>query len=96
MLDNDIYLGQLEMWEACKYDIYENIIANPSEPRENWIVQKVEGSPEKKKDEVKRVWKIEDERFPQISEQPHRLSTIEEVAEEAHRLSTIYETTHEK
>lgn len=95
-LDNDIYLGQLEMWEACKYDMYENKVLNPSDPREDWIVLKVEGSPREKRDEVQPVWDKQDERFPQISEHPHRLSTIEEVAEEAYRLSGIYEATHEE
>lgn len=105
-LHNDKYLRQLEMWEACRYDIYEYTVVNPDEPREKWIVERVEGNSEKKEDE-RAFLNMLDERFPDISGQAHRLSvveeveeeaqeahrpsTIEEVAAEAHRLSTIYE-----
>ncbi len=103
-LHNEKYLRQLEMWEACKYDIYEYTVVNPDEPREKWIVE----NSEKKEDDERPFLNRLDERFPHISEQPHRLSVVEEVEEveeeaqeahcpieeveaEAYRLSTIYE-----
>ena len=107
MLHNDKYQRQLEMWETCKYDIYDNTIVNPGEPRKNWIVKRVEGSLERKRDDVQPVLGKLGEGFPHTPGQSHRLSTIEqadpeaqeahhlstieEVAAEAHRLSTIYE-----
>ena len=93
MLHNDFYQSQLEMWQACDYDIYENVILNPGEPREKWVVQRVAGSSaiEKKRDDVVPPPTRPDEWFPQILEEPHRLSTIEEVEDEARRLSTIHE-----
>lgn len=91
MLNNDIWLQQLEMWQACKYNIYDNTIVNPNDPREKWIVQKVSESPQKKSSDVPPALKRLGERFPQIADQPHRLSTIEEVEEEVRRLSMIQE-----
>lgn len=91
MLHNDIYLGQLDMWQACEYDIFENVIVNPSEPREKWIVESIGGNSEKKRDDVQPILIRPDERLSHLSEQPHRLSTVEEVEEEVHRLSTICE-----
>ena len=94
MLNNDIYQGQLEMWQACEYDIYENVIVNPTAPHKEWRVEKVGGSSEKKRDDVhdvQRTLKKAYETLPHISAQPHRLSTIEEVEEEARRLSTLIE-----
>lgn len=49
LLHNDVYQGQLEMWQACEYDTHENIIVNPTEPREKWIVEGVGGGPKKKR-----------------------------------------------
>ena len=88
LLHNENYLKQLEMWEACEYDIFENVITNPSEPREEWIVEKVKGDSEKKRDDELPILKRIYERLPLISEGPHRLSTIAEVEEEVRRLST--------
>lgn len=94
MLHNDTYQEQLEMWQACKYDIYQWVITNPERPREEWIVEKVEGTSEEKRDDVSdaqpRSWSL-DKRFLPIAEGSHRLSTIEEVEEEARRLSMILE-----
>ena len=91
MLNNDIWLEQLEMWQACKYNIYDNTIVNPGDPRERWIVERVRESPQENKIIVSPELDRLDKRFPHISEQPHRLSTIQEVEEEARRLSSIYE-----
>ena len=50
MLHNDIYQEQLEMWQACEYDLNENTVVNPSEPREKRIDEKVDGISEKVRD----------------------------------------------
>ncbi|CAF9903709.1 MAG: hypothetical protein ALECFALPRED_002938, partial [Alectoria fallacina] len=94
ILHNDIYQEQLEMWQACEYNIYEITIVNPSEPREKWIVEKVDGISEKKRDiehVVQATLERLDERVLYIAKRLHRLRTVEEVEEEARRLSTIYE-----
>ena len=91
MLNNDIWLEQLEMWQACKYNTYDNTVVNPDDPRERWIVERVRESPQEKKTHVSPELYSLEKRFPHISEQPHRLSTIQEVEEEARRLSSIYE-----
>ena len=97
LLHNDIYQKQLDMWQACKYDIHENIITNLSEPPEKWMIKSVGGKSEKRRHDVLLISKsIEDvllisksieENMPHTSEQPHRLGTIAEVEEEARRLS---------
>ena len=89
MLNNDIWLEQLEMWQACKYNIYDYTIVNPNDPREKWIVQKVGESPQRRSGDVPPGLESLGERLPKISEHPHRLSPIEEVEEEARRLSMI-------
>ena len=48
MLNNENYLLQLEMWQACGCNLFENTIRNPTEPREKWIVEKVRESPQQK------------------------------------------------
>ena len=95
MLNNDIWQEQLEMWQACEYNIYDNNIVNANEPRERWIVERVGESPEKKRGDVQPNLDSLDERLPRISGHPHRLSTIEEVEEEARRLSMIDEVEEE-
>ena len=100
-LHNDKYLRQLEMWDACKCDIYEYTVVNPDEPREKWMVEKVQGNSEKKEDDERPFLKRIDDRFPHISGQAHRLSVVEELeeveeeAQEAHRPSTIEEVVAE-
>ena len=88
------------MWEACEFNIFENSILNPSEPREEWIVDKMgwdaaEEEEKKKGKKVLPVVKSVKELLPLISEHPHRLSTIAEVEEEIHRLSMIGEADSE-
>lgn len=92
MLNNDIWLKQLEMWQACKYNLYNYTIVNPKDLPERWIVEKVSERPQGKSRNVSSVLKRPDRRVRQLSEQPHRLSTIEEEEEEARRLSMIEET----
>ena len=91
LLHNDNYLRQLEMWQACEFNIFENSVLNPNDPREKWIVEKVgrdvEEEEKKKGDELPPVIKRVYERLPRVSEHPRRLSTIAEVEEEIHRLS---------
>lgn len=58
MLNNDNYLLQLEMWQACDCDLFENTIRNPTEPREKWIVEKVKQGPQQK---IKMKMKEEEE-----------------------------------
>ena len=96
LLHNEDYLKQLEMWQACEYDISENVILNPSEPREEWIVESLKGDSEQKRDDELPIFKRVHQRLPLISEEPHRLSTIAEVEEEVRRLSssTIEEDDH--
>lgn len=89
MLHNDIWQEQLEMWQVCEHNIYENTVVNPDDPRERWRVEKVRESPQEKKINVPPELNKLEKRFAQISEHPHRLSTIEEVEEEAHRRSMI-------
>ena len=88
MLHNDSYLKQLEIWEVCEYNMLENDIINPSEPREKWIVDKSTEVSQNKSDDVPREL---DEMVATLASQPHRLSSIEEVEEEVHRLSVISE-----
>ena len=87
LLHNDIYQKQLDMWQACKYDIHENIITNLSEPPEKWMIKSVGGKSEKRRHDVLLISNSMVENLPHASEQPHRLSTIAEVEEEARRLS---------
>ena len=47
LLHNESYLRQLDMWRACDYNIYENVVLNPNEPREKWIVEKITENPGK-------------------------------------------------
>ena len=96
MLHNEVYQGQLDTWEACKYDIFANFIVNPDEPREKWIVKRVDESVEEKGDDVGGVQpalKKSDKRYQPIAHGPRRLSTIQEDEEETarRRLSTIEE-----
>ena len=94
MLHNDIYQEQLEMWQACEYDLNENTVVNPSEPREKRIVEKVDGMSEKVRDiehDVQATLERQDERVLDVAKRLHRLSTAEELEEEARRLSRIYE-----
>lgn len=88
LLHNDIYQKQLDKWQACKYDIHENIITNLSEPPEKWMIKSVGGKSEKKRHDVLPISESIEENLPHTSEQPHRLSTIAEVEEEVRRLST--------
>lgn len=88
MLHNDSYLKQLEIWEVCEYNMLENDIINPSEPREKWIVDRTTEVSQKKSDDIPRE---PDERVAALASQPHRLSSIVEVEEEVHRLSVISE-----
>ena len=88
MLHNDSFLKQLEIWEVCEYNMLENDIINPSEPREKWIVDRSQEVSQKKSDDIPRE---PDERVTELASQPHRLSSIEEVEEEVHRLSVISE-----
>ena len=87
-LNNDRYQAQLEMWQACKYDMHEWVVENPQEPREEWIIKKAGECLEEERDGVRdaqsRSWR-------QIAEGPHRISTINEVKEEARRLSKVSE-----
>lgn len=87
LLHNHIYQKQLDMWQACKYDIHENIITNLSEPPEKWMIKSVGGKSEKRRHDVLLISNSIEEKLPHTSEQPHRLSTIAEVEEEARRLS---------
>ena len=95
LLHNDNYLRQLEIWQACEFDIYENSVLNPNDPREEWIVERVgldaEEEEEKEGKELPPVIKRVYERLPRISIHPYRLSTIAEVEEEIHRLSMTSE-----
>ena len=88
------------MWQACEFNIFENSILNPGEPREEWIVDRVgwdaEEEGKKKRDELLPVIKNVYEKLPLISEHPHRLSTIAEVEEEIHRLSMVSEEESEE
>lgn len=95
MLNNDIWQEQLEMWQACEYNIYDNTVVNPDDPRERWIVERVGESTQTKRINVSPELHSLEKRFPCISEHPHRLSTIEEVEEEGHRLSMIEEVEEE-
>ena len=88
LLHNRIYLKPLDMWQACKHDVHENIITNPSEPRKKWMIKSVGGKSEKKRHDVLPISESVDEKLSPFSEQPHRLSTIAEVEEEVRRLST--------
>ena len=91
MLNNDIWQEQLEMWQACEYNIYDNTVVNPDDPRERWKVERVRESPQEKRIHVLPELHSLDKRIRHISGHPHRLSTIEEVEEEARRLSMIEE-----
>ena len=88
MLHNESFLKQLDVWEVCEYNVIDNDIVNPSEPREKWIVERTKDVSQKKSDDIPRR---PDERVAALSSQPHRLSSIDEVEEEVHRLSTIEE-----
>ena len=88
MLHNESYLKQLEIWEVCEYNLVENNIVNPSEPREKWIVERTQKVPQKKGHGIPRA---PDERMAAFVSQPHRLSDIMEVEEEVHRLSAVSE-----
>ncbi|KAM0803420.1 hypothetical protein BDR22DRAFT_970721 [Usnea florida] len=88
MLHNDYYLKQLEIWEVCEYNMIENDIVNPSEPREKWIVERKQEVTQKKGHGISRA---PDERLAAFVSHPHRLSDIMEVEEEVHRLSAISE-----
>ena len=88
MLHNDSYLKQLEIWEVCEYNMLENDITNPSEPREKWIVDTTKEVSRKK---IGGIPREPDEMVAAFASQPHRLSSIEEVEEEVHRLSVISE-----
>ena len=88
LLHNGIYQKQLDMWQACKYDIHENIITNLSEPPEKWMIKSVGGKSEKKRHDVLPISESIEENLPHTSKQPHRLSTIAEMKEEVRRLST--------
>ena len=83
------------MWQACEFNIFENSVLNPNEPREEWIVERVgwdaEEEQKKKGHELLPVIKSVIEKLPRISEDPRRLSTIAEVEEEIHRLSMVSE-----
>ena len=90
MLNNKNYLLQLEMWRACHYNLFENTIVNPTDPRERWMVEKVREIPHKKKAEVALpILKGMHKKLSNMTHKPHRLSTIVEVEEEAQRLSLI-------
>ena len=93
LLHNDDYLRQLDQWHACEFNIFENTVLNPNDPREEWIIESVgsDVDEEEKKtgDELRPVIKSVKENLPLISMHPHRLSTIAEVEEEIHRLSMI-------
>ena len=83
------------MWQACEFNIFENSVLNPNEPREKWIVERVDGDAaegEKRKgDDLLPIIKSVKEKLPLISHHAHRLSTIAEVEEEIHRLSIVSE-----
>ena len=93
LLHNNKYLRQLEIWHACDFDMFENCVLNPDEPRREWIIEKVgwdgEEEGKKKGDQLLPVVQSVKERLPLISEHPHRLSTIAEVEEEVHRISVV-------
>ena len=94
LLHNDNYLRQLEMWQACEFNIFDNSILNPDEPREKWVVERVGWDAEEenqKGDERPPIIKKVKEKLPLISPPHHRLSTIAEVEEEAHRISIVSE-----
>ena len=88
MLHNDSYQKQLEIWEVCEYNMLENDLINPSEPREKWIVDSTKEVSPKKSGDIPRE---PDEMVAAFASQPHRLSSIEEVEEEVHRLGVISE-----
>ena len=95
LLHNDNHLRQLDIWQACEFNIFENMVLNPNDPREEWIVEKVGWDTEKEEKkmgaELLPVIESVKEKLPLISEHPHRLSTIAEVEKEIHRLSMISE-----
>ena len=88
------------MWQACEFNIFDNSVLNPNEPREKWIVERVgwdaEEDEKKKGDKLLPIIKNVYEKLPLISEHPHRLSTIAEVEEEFHRLSMVSEEESEE
>ena len=88
MLHNDSFLKQLEIWEVCEYNMLENDVINPAEPREKWILDKTTEVSQKSVVDIPRE---PDETVAALASQPHRLSSIEEVEEEVQRLSVISE-----
>ena len=96
-LHNEVYQLQLEKWQASKYKPFENIIVNPTEPREKWKVERSGELLEERGEDGQPNSELYFMRYilPLISEEPHRLSIIEEGEEEAHRLSAVMEATEE-
>ena len=98
LLHNDNFQNQLDLWEACNYNIYENTVVNPNEPREKWIVEKVgwdTGENKEREDDVPPILRRITQKLPLVSNHPHRLSTIAELEEEVRRLSIIREDNSE-
>ncbi|KAF6222796.1 hypothetical protein HO133_000845 [Letharia lupina] len=102
LLHNDVYQGQLEMWQACEYDTNENTIVNPTEPREKWIVEGVGGSPKKKRVNVQSTLRRLDvvqsvlKRPSDVQSVLRRLDErLPHTSEHLHRLSTIEEVEEE-
>lgn len=50
MLNNKNFLVQLEMWRACKCNLFENTIRNPTEPPEQWIIVRIKQRPKRRID----------------------------------------------
>ena len=87
LLHNKNYLKQLEIWRVCDYDVFQNTIVNPSEPREKWRVEKPKPLPGSNKGDNERpVSKRIEERVVPLSDPPHRFTTIAEVEQEVHRI----------
>lgn len=89
MLNNDTYQRQLDIWQACDYNIHDNTIVNPSEPREKWIVGSAGGKSEKDRDDVQAPQHTLKRAPKGLGERPDHSSLIEEVDDETGRLKAI-------
>lgn len=96
MLHNDSYQRQLDIWQACNYNIFENVIINPNEPREKWIVESARGDSEKNRDDVHDPQRTLKRTSKRLDERNHHLSSIEELEDETRRLSAIQTRIHER
>ena len=102
-LHNECYQKQLDIWQVCDYNIHDNSVLNPIEPREKWIVERMEekdgdsvmSMEEKKKlrrEALLPISKRTVEKSPSLkAEQLQLLSTLAEVEAEVNRLKTVQE-----